>query len=109
MATETELFHEAWEASKAEALSSGYALSIGAFRAGWNALADLLGREHYVTYTEDGWSTEHSLACRLSGNMAHCAYHGAAGEASDPGVLLGRYRITDIAENGHAMLERADA
>jgi hypothetical protein len=107
MATEDELRGKAYTAYRDD--PAHRRPSILDFYAGWNALAELLGREHYVTYTDDGWSTEHSLECRLSGNMAHCVYHDAAGEAADPGVLLGRYRIAGIAENGHAMLEKADA
>jgi len=53
---------------------------------------------------------EHSFACRLDGNMPHCAYHTAiervVGDVPDP-ADLGRWRITEIDSEGLPSLERA--
>lgn len=37
-------------------------------------LGEALGIEnaHYVVFTEDGWTIEHSMGCRLSGDMTQC-------------------------------------
>ncbi len=67
-----------------------------AFKAGWDALAELLGNEHYVTYSEDGWVVEHSLDCRLAGTLGTCNFNEAAGEMGpnlDDEFQLGRYRM----------------
>lgn len=68
-----------------------------------------LGNDHYVIFTRDGWTTEHSVECRLSGRMSECEWHEAvrrfAGEF-DPD-LLGRWRITGVSE-GRPGLERAE-
>lgn len=61
-----------------------------------------LGNDHYVIFTEDRWTIEHSVECRLSGHMPECAYHAAiAGAATeyDPG-MAGRWRITAISSYG---------
>jgi hypothetical protein len=68
-----------------------------------------LGNDHYVIFTEDGWTTEHSVECRLSGHMHSCAWHEAVKRIAtgcDPD-MLGRWKITGISE-GLPDLERAD-
>jgi hypothetical protein len=68
-----------------------------------------LGNDHYVTFTEDGWTTEHSAECRLSGQMGDCDWLAAVRVIAawfDPG-MLGRWRITGISE-GLPDLERAE-
>lgn len=66
--------------------------------------------DHFVTFTEDRWFIEHSLPCRIAGNMGTCAYHAAIVEVSDDDTDpdLGRWRITEIDTEGLPALERAD-
>jgi hypothetical protein len=78
-------------------------------------LYEQLGNEHYVIFTENGWSTEHSVECRLSGHMHECAYHAAIGrvfadqdpEGTEGWFMLGRWKITGISD-GVPDLERAE-
>lgn len=71
-----------------------------------------LGSDHYVIFTEDRFTVEHSAECRLSGQMHECDYHAAVARVAD-GIdgpdpdQLGRWRITGIRE-GLPDLERAD-
>jgi hypothetical protein len=70
-----------------------------------------LGNDHHVIFTEDGWTVEHSVECRLSGHMHECAYFTAVQEIADeydPGNA-GRWKITDIDDEGLPSLERAEA
>lgn len=71
-----------------------------------------LGNEHYVIFTEDRFTVEHSVECKLSGHMHECAVHAviaaAAGDMDGPDPdMLGRWRITGIRE-GLPDLERAE-
>jgi hypothetical protein len=55
----------------------------------------LLGNDHFVIFTEDRWTIEHSVDCRLSGRMHECGYHAAVARITaefDP-EMLGRWRI----------------
>src|SRR6266496_4184243 len=36
-----------------------------------------LGNDHYVIFTGDRWTVEHSVECKLSGHMHECDYHAA--------------------------------
>ena len=69
----------------------------------------VLGNDHYVIFTEDGFTTEHSLDCRLSGHMHECAYHAAAALVADEyePAMAGRWKITDIDSEGLPSLEGA--
>jgi hypothetical protein len=69
---------------------------------------DHLGHDHFVIFTEDGWTTEHSIECRLSGRMHECTIHSAIGRWAnvDP-PLPGRWRVVS-AEGPVPVLERAD-
>jgi hypothetical protein len=68
----------------------------------------LLGHDHYVIFTDDGWTTEHSIECRLSGHMHECTIHSAIGRwANDDPPLPGRWRVVS-AEGPVPVLERAD-
>lgn len=74
------------------------------------AVADLLigGDEHSVVFTETAWTIEHSLRCRVGGQMADCPHHHAiqaVGYEPDPD-LIGRWRITNIDSMGMPSLER---
>ncbi len=67
-----------------------------------------LGNEHYVIFTEDRWTVEHSVECKLSGHMHECAYHDAVrliADEYDPD-RAGRWRITGIDSEGLPSLER---
>jgi hypothetical protein len=68
-----------------------------------------LGNDHYVHFTEDGWTTEHSVECRLSGHMHECEYHTAVSRVAgeyDPD-RVGRWKITSLDSEGLPSLERA--
>jgi len=67
-----------------------------------------LGNDHYVIFTEDGWTTEHSVECRLSGHMHECTVHSAIGEwAQDDPPVPGRWRVVS-ADGPVPVLDRAD-
>jgi hypothetical protein len=71
---------------------------------------DLLGHDHVVIFTEDHWSVEHSVECRLSGHMHECDYHGAVARIAaefDPD-MAGRWRIDEIDGEGLPVLSRAE-
>jgi hypothetical protein len=68
-----------------------------------------LGNDHYVIFTEDNWTVEHSVECRLSGRMHECSWFEAIRRITtgwEP-AMLGRWRITGISE-GLPDLERAE-
>jgi hypothetical protein len=69
-----------------------------------------LGNDHWVIFTEDGWTTEHSVECRLSGQMSSCAWHEAVRQIADvfDPDLAGRWLITSIDPNVGPALVRAD-
>lgn len=66
--------------------------------------------EHYVTFGEDGWVVEHSLNCRMGGDMINCPYHAAierwAAEFQRPADNGKRYCIVRIDERGFPVLHR---
>ena len=65
---------------------------------------------HFVNFTEYGWSVEHSLQCRMDGEMQRgCAYERSIREIEDTADDgYGRYRITDIDSEGLPSLEYDD-
>ena len=71
---------------------------------------DLLGHDHYVIFTEDRWTVEHSVECRLSGRMHECEYHEAVAAIAtefDPD-MAGRWRIDEIDSEGLPAMVRAE-
>lgn len=69
-----------------------------------------LGSDHYVIFTEDRWTVEHSVECRLSGQMPECEYHAAivlVADDFDP-ERAGRWCIDGIDSEGLPSLTRAD-
>lgn len=64
---------------------------------------------HYVTFDEDGWFIEHSVACRQAGTLGTCDFNRAIREIADePDLdLFGRHRITEVDSEGLPSLERA--
>lgn len=74
---------------------------------------DQLGHDHYVIFTDDGWTVEHSVDCRLAGDMTSgCDYWTAlkyadVTDAPDP-EMLGRWRIDGIDSEGLPSLTRAE-
>jgi len=69
-----------------------------------------LGNDHYVIFTEDRWTVEHSVECKLSGHMHECDYHEAVSRIAaefDPD-MEGRWLITAIDGNGEPALVRDD-
>ena len=67
-----------------------------------------LGNDHFVIFTEDRWTIEHSVECRLSGHIHECEYHTAARRAADEcNPWPGRWRINGIDGDGLPSLERA--
>ena len=72
---------------------------------------DLLGHDHFVIFTEDRWTVEHSVECKLSGHMHECDWHTAVeclAADEPPASLLGRWRITGFDSEGSPDLVRAD-
>ncbi len=70
-----------------------------------------LGSDHYVIFTQDRWTVEHSVECRLSGQMPECAYHAAIARIADEPYpeMLGRWRIDGIlGSDGFPDLTRAE-
>lgn len=70
-----------------------------------------LGNDHYVIFTRNGWTVEHSVECRLSGRMHACDYHAAIvglGRRGFDEDLTGRWLIEAIGPGGDAVLARAD-
>jgi hypothetical protein len=63
-----------------------------------------------VVFTEDRWTVEHSVECRLSGRMHECGHHAAVARITaefDP-EMAGRWRIASIDSDGLPDLVRAD-
>lgn len=69
-----------------------------------------LGNDHHVIFTEDRWTVEHSVECRLSGHMHECAYHAAVAAVADEPrpEMAGRWRIAGIDAAGLPILTPAD-
>ena len=68
-----------------------------------------LGNDHYVIFSEDRWTIEHSVECRLSGHMHECSVHEAIALTAreyDPD-MAGRWRITGAGSEGLPSLEPA--
>lgn len=66
--------------------------------------------DHFLILAEDSWMTEHSMECRLSGEMPTCRYHRAAANMMDgvpPPEDWGRWLITGIDSEGCMSLERS--
>jgi hypothetical protein len=69
-------------------------------------------QEHYVVFTEDRWTVEHSAECRLSGHMHECAWHAAVAHIAEDGYeadMDGRWKITGIDSEGLPSFERAES
>jgi hypothetical protein len=67
------------------------------------AVRDLLGDGHFVTFTNDRYTVEHSIDCRLGGAMDECKAHTAVQRLADRGfdpALVGRWRIASVNEDG---------
>jgi len=70
-----------------------------------------LGNDHFVIFTEDRWTIEHSVECRLSGHMHECDQHEAVARVAVGGFdprMAGRWRIDGIDSEGLPNLVRAD-
>ena len=65
--------------------------------------------EHFVTFDESGWTIEHSLQCRMTGEMHRgCSHqHAVLAVLEDDHDNYGRWRITDIDSEGLPSYERA--
>lgn len=67
-----------------------------------------LGNDHFVIFTEDRWTIEHSVECRLGGHMHECADHEAVAKivhGFGP-EMLGRWRIDGVNSDGVPVLVR---
>ena len=66
--------------------------------------------DHWVTFAETGWFVEHSLDCRMGGDMINCPYHASierwAAEFQRPADNGKRYCIVRIDERGFPVLHR---
>jgi hypothetical protein len=103
---------EAWSAwQDTLLLGESRAIARAAFEGGWEALAERLGAGHYVIFTEDRWTVEHSVECRLSGQMHTCAWHKAVQRITGEfdSAMEGRWLIKEIDSEGLPLLERAEA
>jgi hypothetical protein len=72
---------------------------------------DELGHDHFVIFTADRWTVEHSVECRLSGHMHECEYHVALRcitKRKPKRDMLGRWRIASIDSGGLPDLVRAE-
>jgi hypothetical protein len=69
----------------------------------------VLGNDHHVTFTDDGWVIEHSVTCRLAGTMADCENNQAVRLLAEEVGLArtGRWLITGINSEGFPRLVRA--
>jgi len=68
-----------------------------------------LGNDHYAIFTEDRWTVEHSVGCRLGGQLPECAYHAAVALIADLHLpnMAGRWRIAWIDSAGLPILTPA--
>jgi hypothetical protein len=66
--------------------------------------------EHFVTFDRERWTMEHSLHCRMDGDMqAGCPSENAVTKIGNPGRdTYGRWRIVAIDSEGLPLLERAE-
>lgn len=64
--------------------------------------------DHFVTFDSSFWTFEHSMECRLGGEMATCPYVAAAKDIASNFIpeLSGRWRITN--HDGVPALERVE-
>lgn len=104
--------HDAWVAASSLAFSTGETMVARLIEKlaeqGYVIVRD--EPDHFVTFDEDGWFIEHSVACRVAGTIGTCAYNQAIREIADepdPGQM-GRWRITEVDSEGLPSLERAD-
>lgn len=68
-----------------------------------------LGNDHYVIFTKDRFTVEHSVECKLSGHMHECDWHEAVRRIAvefDP-AMAGRWRIAGLDSEGLPILEGA--
>lgn len=67
--------------------------------------------DHFVVFTEDEWTVEHSMGCRLDGHMQECNYLRAVQKVAefypDP-EDIGRWRIIDIDSEGMPSFEKVE-
>lgn len=66
--------------------------------------------DHVVIFTEqNGWTLQHSLGCRVNGQMSHCPELLAICKITGDlrrSVPIGQWRITEIDSEGLPSLER---
>lgn len=62
---------------------------------------------HFVIFSRDRWTVEHSLACRRSGHMHECEFHSAVVKAIEyndgellPTPIYGRWEIVGVLVDG---------
>lgn len=71
---------------------------------------DFIPDGHFVEFDEDMWMIEHDLECRLAGTLGTCKYINAIRMIVEDGgpdlETMGRWRITDVDDEGLPSLER---
>ena len=70
----------------------------------------ITAQEHFVVFTQDRWTVEHSAECRISGHMHECDWHAAVARVAEDGYeadMDGRWKITHIDSEGLPSFERA--
>lgn len=63
--------------------------------------------QHYAIFLDDTWYSEHSIQCRMAGEIPTCRFHFAVADLADRMQGQGRFRVIETEGNFH--LERADA
>jgi hypothetical protein len=101
----------AWEDLDERAKPAWRNLAAVIAQAEQERIYDQLGHDHFVVFSRDRWTVEHSVECRLSGHMAECDIHSAIAEDPDDyraRAGYGRWRIV-LADDGYLDLVQSDA
>jgi hypothetical protein len=69
--------------------------------------------DHIVEFTEDRWAIQHSVDCRIKGQLLDCEINRAVTHDTSRGrpewiSKLGRYKVSIDAESGDAFYERIE-
>jgi hypothetical protein len=98
--------YEAWSAEAAERTGTRTRLERAL-----DAFADAIDTptaRHVIDFRADGWTVQHTLACRVRGELFTCAVNRAAERlGGPPGEDLGRFPVEE--RNGHLIIDRGPA
>jgi hypothetical protein len=62
---------------------------------------------HVVDFRAGGWTVQHTLACRVRGELFTCAVNRAAERLDGPPAHLGRFPVEE--RNGHLIIDYGPA